>query len=202
MGGAAPILVMPDVNGSYAGDSECLGTADDYLVSGIRDFMQRHFGVSTSARSWVIAGASEGGMCAALLALRHPGKFAAFADFAGLAAPTIGPSANRARTVRDLFGGSRQAFDRHDPLWLLAHGPVGATAAWFETGRSDPASLAAQLRLAAAARAAGLPTVARTRSGAHDWLTRAGSFAASLGWMWRHCAHPAPQAFLRSGQGR
>jgi len=69
--------------------------------------------------AWAVAGYSEGGTCAVTLALRHPERFATFADLAGDAHPDVG---GHRRTVRALFGGSEAAFAAHDPASLLRTG--------------------------------------------------------------------------------
>src|SRR4051794_4453606 len=73
-GGMAPILVFPDHNGSFAGDTECVdgprGASETYLTVDVPRFVHAAFG--TEATGWGILGYSEGGTCALTLSLRHP----------------------------------------------------------------------------------------------------------------------------------
>ncbi|HEV7861287.1 MAG TPA: alpha/beta hydrolase-fold protein, partial [Acidimicrobiia bacterium] len=117
--GWAPILVFPDPNGSDLGDTECVdspqGQAETYLTRDVPADVVAQFG--SAPPQWAVAGLSEGGMCAALLTLRHPEVFSAFADFSGEPAPVVGH--DKAATMRLLFGGSQAARLAHDPLTLL-----------------------------------------------------------------------------------
>jgi S-formylglutathione hydrolase FrmB len=75
--GIAPILVMPDINGSLGADSECVnstkfGNVATYLAKTVPAFMQNEFNASTAPGSVAVAGLSEGGMCATTLALNNP----------------------------------------------------------------------------------------------------------------------------------
>jgi S-formylglutathione hydrolase FrmB len=89
--GLAPILVLPDANGSFLADSECLdgahGNIETYLTEDVPAFVVDRFGASDDPERWAIGGASMGGMCAMMLALRHPDRFRTFADFSGFVGP-------------------------------------------------------------------------------------------------------------------
>ncbi len=121
--GQAPIIVMPDENGSFSGDTECVnsarGNAETYLTVDVPTFMRTHFNAKIGDGSVALAGLSEGGMCAMMLTLRHPAKYPAFADYSGLTSPTLSEEVNPPATIRDLFGGSQAAYNAHDPLFLL-----------------------------------------------------------------------------------
>ena len=125
--GVAPVLVMPDINGSLTADTECvdspIGNAETYLTVDVPAAVQQQFGTTPPGRSWALAGLSEGGACAIMLALRHPDLFGTFGDFGGLSGPRVGESdTDTASTVAELFGGSRQEFAAHEPADLLATG--------------------------------------------------------------------------------
>ena len=108
--GLAPIIVMPDENGSFSGDTECVnsprGNAETYITVDVPKFMRTHFNASTGKGSIAIAGLSEGGMCAAMLTLRHPDEYPVFADYSGLTSPTVEEAVDPPATIRALFGGS------------------------------------------------------------------------------------------------
>jgi S-formylglutathione hydrolase FrmB len=169
--GFAPVIVMPDVNGSWYGDTECVdgrrGNAETYLTVDVRRAVAKHFGVAASGRSWAIAGLSEGGECALHIALRHPGDYAAAGDFSGDDHPWVsgGP--------RNLFWGANAtqvtaAEQAYDPRVLLAdwHGP--APAPWFSAGRSDH-TVVQLMRLLSQAHRAGLRATLDVTSGGHTF---------------------------------
>jgi S-formylglutathione hydrolase FrmB len=185
--GRAPILVMPDSNGSDAGDTECVdsnrGHAETYLTEDVPAFVRKTFNAATTDRSMAVAGESAGGMCALMLALRHPDTYAAFGDYAGLTSPTVAQSVDANQTTAALFGGDRDEYNEHDPLWLLQNKKFPDTAGWFEVGLSDSDPLAAQRKLVPLARAAGVRTCAREVPGAHDYTFAAQAFRDSYPWL-------------------
>ena len=105
--GVAPIIVMPDANGSATGDTECVnskrGQAETYLTVDVPRFVRKTYGAETSPGSMAIAGLSAGGMCSLMLALRHPDLYSTFADYAGLTSPTVGESIEPNETTQQLF---------------------------------------------------------------------------------------------------
>lgn len=174
--GVAPVVVMPDVNGSFTGDTECVdgraGRAETYLGREVPRWVVAHEDVRGP---WAVAGSSEGGFCAAMLALRHPDRFVAFADFSGLDRPT------HPRGARWLLG-SAAAVAAHTPAELLRSGPP--TAGWFEVGSSDNGSDRAVARLARAASDAGLDTrLVVLRNAHHTWRVWRDSFEDALPWL-------------------
>ncbi len=162
-GGTAPVLVMPDVNGSLTGDSECVdgpgGAVETYLTVDVPAAVQKTFGTQPPGRGWAVAGLSEGGSCAIMLALRHPDLFSAFGDYGGLAGPRVGDTNDdTADTVAQLFGGSQQQFAAHEPAALLGAKRYAGLGGWFQVGDQDAQPLAAARQLAPLARAAGVRT--------------------------------------------
>lgn len=154
--GFGPIIVMPDPNGSWLGDTECVdgaaGNAETYLDTDVRRFMITRFGASVDRRYWAVGGSSEGGFCSVELALRRPYLFSAFLDFGGGVRPTWG------RRTLALFGGSPQRYLDHVPSRLLQlHSRLvwSGLAAWMEYGSTD-AGRGDGARLAQAMRARGM----------------------------------------------
>jgi S-formylglutathione hydrolase FrmB len=183
-GGVSPILVMPDENGTGSADTECVngrsGNAETYLSVDVPAFMHTHFGASLN-RSWAVAGLSEGGTCAVMLALRHPQLFRAFADYSGLTGPSLTNTVAPTVDARSLFGGNLRDFDEHDPLWLLGHDPSHAVTAIWDVGSKDQRSLAAQRALVQVARHSHMTVIARQISGArHSFIFWAQAFAETL----------------------
>jgi S-formylglutathione hydrolase FrmB len=185
-GGRAPILVMPDVNGTVDADTECVdspaGKAETYLTEDVPRFVQKTFRTQPTGKAWAVAGLSEGGSCALVLALRHPSLVSTFGDFSGLAGPRVGDTnADTASTVSGLFGGSQRAFAAHEPADLLTGRRFPSLGGWFEVGDADPEPLAAQTALVPKARAAGIETCAVVvPGGAHTFDVFSAAFADSL----------------------
>ena len=152
-GGVAPIIVMPDQNGAFSGDTECTnsprGKAETYLTEDVPNFIRDHFNAKTGVMA--IAGLSEGGMCSLMLSLRHPDQFPTFADYSGLSGPTVEESIAPQQTTDLLFHGDTADYERHNPITLLKTHQYPKLAGWFEVGTADHASA----RRAAHARPAG-----------------------------------------------
>ena len=198
--GRAPILVMPDVNGSVDADTECVdgpaGRAETYLTTDVVGFVRQVFHPAAPGKQWAVAGLSEGGTCALMLALRHPTLFAAFGDYSGLAGPRVGDTnADTAPTVAALFAGSPGVFAAHEPASLLAARRFPHLGGWFEVGDADPEPLAAQTALVPAAREAGISTCAVVvPGGGHTFDVFARAFADSLPWIAGRVGVGAPRA--------
>ena len=118
-GGKAPILAMIDTNGSIDADTECVdgpsGKVETYVVQDVPAYLRSQFGASSAAGSLAIGGLSAGGTCALLVSLRNPTVYPTFADFSGYQSPELD---NPADTSQNLFGGSTEAQQAHDPATL------------------------------------------------------------------------------------
>lgn len=188
-GGRAPILVMPDVNGSETADSECVdgpaGRVETYLTADVPAYVTKTFRTRPTGADWAIAGLSEGGSCAIMLALRHPTLFHTFGDYSGLAGPRAGDTnADTAPTVAQLFGGSQSAFAAHEPATILASKRFSQLGGWFEVGDADPEPAAAQAALVPVARRAGVAVCSVVvPGGGHTFDVFSAAFADSLPWM-------------------
>lgn len=187
--GVAPILVAPDVNGSLAADSECVdsseGKVETALTVDLPHFVASTFRSMPPGPAWAVAGFSEGGSCALMLALRHPTLFATAGDYGGLAGPRVGDTnAETASTVTELFGGSSAAFAAHEPAAILARRRFARLGSWFEVGDADPEPAAAQATLLPAARRAGIATCSVViPGGSHTFDVFSAGFADSLPWL-------------------
>jgi hypothetical protein len=196
--GLAPILVMPDVNGSFGGDTECVnsqmfGDVETYLTKVVPQFIQKNFNARTVVGSMAIAGLSEGGTCAVTLSLNNPREYPIFASYSGFTSPTY-QNDNTQQTIAALFGGSSADYNTHDPEYLLSHQQYAGLAGWFEAGLQDPESLQAAHTLQALASRAGIDTCLATPSGSHDFSFWTQSFSDSLPWLsWRLKLTPEPQ---------
>ncbi|MFN2560605.1 MAG: alpha/beta hydrolase [Jatrophihabitans sp.] len=187
-GGRAPIIVMPDINGSWRADSECIRTAagadvEAYLTSDVVTYVRTAFRAAVGRTRWWLAGVSEGGLCAAMLALRHPTTYSDFGDMSGLSRPRV-EGASVAASVRQLFGTDLKAQREHDVIWLLQHHRYPTLRGWFECGASDTEVRRDQAAIVAAAAPAGLPTHASVHPGKHGWTIWRGSLRRLLPWLW------------------
>jgi S-formylglutathione hydrolase FrmB len=179
--GVAPIIVMPDPNGSFTADTECVngskGQAQTYLAIDVPNWVVANLGAASSRSSWVIAGSSEGGFCALDIALHHPDQYATFLDFSGLDRPTYPGGAQR-------LLGSAAAVQQHTAEWYVANRPSKLPlAGWFEVGAADSSNRRSAERVAAVASAHGIEThVVVVPHGAHSWRVWVRAFEDALPW--------------------
>jgi S-formylglutathione hydrolase FrmB len=194
--GVAPIIVMPDPNGTKTVDSECVnsqfGSAEAYLVEDVPNFVRRQFSAERGPGSLAIGGLSAGGTCSVMLALRHPSVFKTFASFSGFSYPQW-LETSRTQTVDTLFGGSNADFDAHDPALLLKHGHFDGLAGWFEAGDQDAQTVQAAHLLQPEALRAGIATCISVIPGGHDFGVWSQALRDSFPWLaWRLGVAPHP----------
>jgi enterochelin esterase-like enzyme len=107
------VVVMPSTfNGSHGQDcvDNPIGQLDDtYLAVDVPADVTSDFRVLAPGPHWGVGGLSDGGFCAANLALRHPGSFAAVASLDGF----YTPQADLA-TLRKILG-TDAALSAYDP---------------------------------------------------------------------------------------
>ncbi len=187
-GGLAPIVVMPDINGSRGSDTECVnsprGNAEDYLMRVVPAYVRAHLPVTAPGRHWAVAGLSEGATCSLMFGLRHTSMFSTIGFFSGLARPTVGDTDDPSATTAQLFGGSRYKYNHHDPLWLMRHATYPSLAVWLESGTRDRQTQAAAADVAAAARNAHISSVVRSTPGGHQWPVWQTSLRQAMPWVW------------------
>lgn len=195
--GQAPVLVFPDVGGSFTNDTECVdgprGNVSAHLTEDVVPYVVSRFG--TRPAGWGVVGFSMGGTCAVHLTVRHPELFAAFVDIGGDIAPNVGSDDE---TIRHLFGGSRQAWSRFDPRQVMTtHGRYTGIAGWFSVigdHRAEPAAACdagadpdnqarAAAALCGAATELGIDATVVFAQGKHDWPTAASVFRTALPWL-------------------
>jgi S-formylglutathione hydrolase FrmB len=181
-GGVAPILLMPDANGSFMGDTECVngsrGQAETYLTHDVREWAIATLGAARGRTSWAIGGASEGGFCALDIALRHESRYATFLDFSGLDRPTIHGDAVK------LFDGSEGDLRQHTPSVLMQERRTEMPlAGWFEVGTSDGGTTRAVIAMATQARRSGIAThLVLIPHAHHTWRVWRTSYADAFPW--------------------
>jgi S-formylglutathione hydrolase FrmB len=195
--GVAPILVMPDVNGTWTGDTECAnsamyGNVSTYLTKTVPAFMQKKFNASTTTGSIAIAGLSEGGLCATTLALTNPKEYVAFGNYSGDVSPTYQYD-NQQQTIQALFGGSQAAYNAFNPPYLLTHQRYPGLSGWFESGAQDSTGVQAAQTLQGLSAKAGINTCLATPNGGHDFVLWQQAYSDSLPWLsWKLKLTPEP----------
>jgi S-formylglutathione hydrolase FrmB len=198
--GIAPILVMPDINGTWDADTECVnstlyGDVETYLTETVPAFMRKDFNASTAQGSIAVAGLSEGGLCATTLALNNPKVYAAFGNYSGDESPTY-QNDNQAQTTQTLFGGSESSYNAHNPPYILVHQRFTGLAGWFEVGAQDTSgALPAAHTLQGLASSAGIDTCIATPPGTHNFQLWQQAFKDSLPWLsWKLKLTRQPQS--------
>jgi S-formylglutathione hydrolase FrmB len=197
--GIAPILVMPDINGSRAADTECVnstkyGDVATYLAKTVPAFMQNEFNARTAPGSVAVAGLSEGGTCATTLALNNPKVYAAFGNYSGDESPIYLDDSTQ-QTIQVLFDGSQASYNAYNPPYLLIHGRFAGLSGWFASGAQDPGVLQAARTLQPLAVNAGIDTCITTPPGAHSDDFWRQAFHDSLPWLsWKLKLTPQPQS--------
>jgi S-formylglutathione hydrolase FrmB len=197
--GVAPILVMPDVNGSLTGDTECMnsgiyGQVENYLTQTVPAYMRKNFNAKTSDDSVAIAGLSEGGLCATTLSLNNPKVYAAFGNYSGDVSPT-NQQMTAQQTIATLFGGSMTAYDAHNPPYLLTHNTYKGLSGWFAAGAQDLTAVKALNTLAPLSVKAGIQTCYTTPPGHHAFQFWDSAFQQSLPWLsWKLKLTPEPKS--------
>jgi len=86
------VLVMPDTDGGERYSLQCLnaiGGVQDatYVAVDVPNFVAANYRVQPPGRAWGVAGLSEGGFCAANLALQYPARYGYAGVISGYFAP-------------------------------------------------------------------------------------------------------------------
>jgi enterochelin esterase-like enzyme len=184
------VLVMPDANGERGVSLQCLNQAggpqdDTFLSEDLPNFIAARLRVQQPGTGWGIAGYSEGGFCAANLALQHGRVY----SFAGVLSGYFRPSDNQLiNPVREVnpFGGNRQAAALNTPIELLRSLPPGQPLPqfWLGAGLADAqdARSAENFAQLLQLRQPGV-TVKLTPGDGHTMLTWRGLLPGMLAWM-------------------
>ena len=193
--GLAPILVMPDTNGGWLRDSECVngkrGQVQTYLTVDVHDAVVARLRARGNAQSWAIAGLSEGGYCALQIALRNPNFYRTVGDYSGGAGPSVFGGLHKLFVGTPAQVATRAA--AYDPVVLLQHWNLAASAPaiWFEDGSQDK-TLPAMAHQDELARRLGFDTHLALYSGPnHSFGFWGKSFADSLPWIAERITAPS-----------
>ncbi|MGV9858374.1 alpha/beta hydrolase-fold protein [Gordonia sp. NPDC003425] len=204
--GMSPILVFPDVSGSFGNDTECVdgprGRVATHLVDEVRPYVIRHFAADPAGAGWGVVGFSMGGTCAVDLVTEHPELFSTFEDIAGDVAPNAG---DRAQTIDALFGGDTDAYDDFNPMTVMGrHGRYTGAGGWFDeaiaarsrSGGADlghAPELAAARELCAEGRAVDIDCSIHLAHGGHTWQFAERAFHRGFGPLARRLGLPAAE---------
>jgi enterochelin esterase-like enzyme len=137
------VLVMPDANGGDRISLQCLnqvGGPQDltYLAVDLPAQIARALQVARPGRAWAVAGYSEGGFCAANMALRYPHRYGFAGVLSGYFTPLDNQLAGTGRPVSP-FGGDTRLRDENTPLDELPNLPAATVIPrfWLAAGATD-----------------------------------------------------------------
>jgi enterochelin esterase-like enzyme len=143
------VLVMPDTNGGRRISLQCLnvrhGPQDaTFLVHDLPAYLARILRVQPQGPAWGIAGYSEGGFCAANLALVYRLRYGAAGVMSGYFSPSDDQLGNPVHTVNP-FGHDLHARRTNTPLLRITRLPVSARIPrfWLGVGGKDISGLRA-----------------------------------------------------------
>ncbi len=142
------VLVMPDANGATNISLQCLnqvGGPQDltYLAVDLPAQITRTVRVLPPGLAWGVAGYSEGGFCAANMALRYPRSYGFAGVLSGYFTPYDNQLAEPTRMVSP-FGGNSGWREENTPLVEVGKLPAGAVIPrfWLGAGTGDKQDVA------------------------------------------------------------
>jgi S-formylglutathione hydrolase FrmB len=157
----AAVLVMPDTDGGQQYALQCLndphGIQDmTFVAEDVPDYIARFVRVQPPSRAWGVAGYSEGGYCAANIALHEPDRYGAAGVMSGYFVPIQSqvPAGNKPGGqpyLTNVFAGQPTQQFMNTPKAYLTKIPVDVQlpAFWLAAGAEDKGdvSAAADFRL-------------------------------------------------------
>jgi enterochelin esterase-like enzyme len=202
------VLVMPDANGGRAISLQCLNQAGGpqdltYLAVDLPAQITRILRVQPPGSAWGVAGYSEGGFCAANMALRYPDRYGFAGVLSGYFKPSDNQLADPSRLVSPFNGNIRLA-EQNTPLEEIQDLLVTAVIPrfWLASGAADQQGVAdaerfwQELRV----RQPGVPLTLTPGAG-HTLAAWRAEVPSMLTWMTPGLARAAhEQAAARPGQ--
>jgi enterochelin esterase-like enzyme len=195
------VLLMPDANGGENVSLQCLNQAGGpqdltYLAVDLPDQITHLVRVQPPGPAWGVAGYSEGGFCAANMALRFPDRYGYAGVLSGYFVPFNNQLAHPIRQVSP-FGGNGALQRENTPLDEVRALPPGTIMPqfWLGTGADDQLDVAnAEIfRQELQLRQADVP-LTLTPGGGHTMMTWRAEVAPMLRWMTEGLARAAAKA--------
>ena len=151
----AAVLVMPDTDGGQQYALQCLndphGIQDmTFVAEDVPDYIARFVRVQPPGRAWGVAGYSEGGYCAANIALQEPDRYGAAGVMSGYFVPIqsqvpAGSKPGGKPYLTNVFAGQPAQQFMNTPEAYLTKIPVDVQlpAFWLAAGAEDKADVSA-----------------------------------------------------------
>jgi enterochelin esterase-like enzyme len=214
----AAVLVMPDTDGGLRYELQCLnnpGGIQDmtFIARDVPEAMARIARVQPPGRAWGVAGYSEGGYCAANIALQDPQAYGAAGVLSGYFAPIRsqvpagGKPGGRPLKV-NVFAGRPVLQLVNTPRSYVTRVPVNDVlpAFWLAAGAEDKADVLAarNFRQLLQTRVANVPFM-MVQGGGHQGSVWRAALGPMLSWMTPQLAQQAARAdaaAARTAQGR
>ncbi|MGH4030175.1 alpha/beta hydrolase [Actinomycetota bacterium Odt1-20B] len=185
--GLAPIVLVVDPLGSSFDNPLCmdskLGNVQTYLAEDVPAWAASHLQASTDRKQWAISGLSNGGTCSLQMAVNAPQRYGNFVDISGQDEPTLG---NRQKTVNAAFGGNEAAFEKVNPMNVMARKSFPDTAGVFVAGEDDSVYGPQAKKVYAAAQKAGMKVELVELPGGHSWQVWRPGLEKNLPWLGKH----------------
>ncbi len=184
--GLAPVVVVPDVNGSSSANTMCMDSGiaktDTYLSVDVPAWIKTTLTVDPDPGHWAIGGFSFGGTCALQMAALHPRTYPSAIDLSGEAEPAL--FASRTATIQAAFGGNTAAFDARTPLHVMAKTRYPDSWIYFAAGGQDRLFTGYTNEVAGAAKAAGMTVSTHTVADVgHSWAVTLYATGPALTWL-------------------
>lgn len=191
-GGLAPLVVIPDPNGSDQANTMCLNStiaqADTYMSKDVPNWINANLDADTNPAHWAIGGFSYGATCSLQLVTRHPAQFRTFMAISPEREPAL--AAERSVTVDRAFNGDAHEFNAMLPLTLMAEHRFPEIHGWFAAGSSDATYSASVRVLKAAAKKAGMGTQSASFPGGHSWAVANEALTPGLAFVYARLGLP------------
>ena len=203
----AAVLVMPDNDGGLRYELQCLnnpGGIQDmtFIARDVPEAIARIARVQPPGRAWGVAGYSEGGYCAANIALQDPMGYGAAGVLSGYFSPVRSqvPAGNKpgGRPLKvNVFAGHPALQLLNTPRYYVTRVPINEVlpAFWLAAGAEDKADVVAALnfRQLLQTRVANVPFM-MVKGGGHQGSVWRAALGPMLSWMTPQLAQQAAKA--------
>jgi len=201
------VLVMPDANGGDTISLQCLnqvGGPQDltYLAADLPGQLARLLRIAPPGRAWGVAGYSEGGFCAANMALRYPHGYGFAGVLSGYFVPLDNQPAGSGLTISP-FAGDNQLREQNTPFDELLNLPAATVLPrfWLGAGAADSQDVASAERFWQELRPRQPDaSLTLTPGSGHTMTTWRAQVPSMLSWMTPRLAQMARQPGVRSAK--